>query len=807
MRAAHNLLILALATAGCSIDKFLEGEQPSDARLRVALQTTSLTIIQGQEQALSATVSIIGTFNGAIAVTVESVPFGVTAEVGPPSSSGGTITHNIVIRVGPTALPGTYAMAVRAHANQIPVDDVEYLTLTVQAPAAFALSVSQPSFTIARGGIAPGTITISRTNYGTPVALSLTGAPGITAGFAGNPTAGTSATMTLSVTMATAAGSYEMTLHGLGDGLAERTVKFTVLVTNDPIQVISASGIAARQGSIASTDLIVNRGGYAGPVALSVDNLPAGVTAAFDPAEPTGTAALLRLTIQPSATAGSYTLLVRGTAPGIPDALSEVNLVIHPSGIVLALTPPTLSLFAGQGSGVTLSIGRVNLSDPVTMSLEGVPAGISMALNPAVVTGSSSSIQVSVAGATAPGTYPVTIRAVPEGWPPGASVTVPMNVTVRELPPGGGNVVLDWGGCTPPDWVGVQNGTGAWVRALPVNGVVAFTVNAGRGGYAWVESGNTVQVRYQLQGALTAGPIPMCPGAAPAGKTITGTAVHNAASETFNHMMGGAQAISTFGTPNFTLTGVREGLHDFLAWGTTATPAGTRGYIRRDVDLPNGGSLGSIDLLGPSGFTPQRHAITIVNGSTDLLSHGMTYLTSASCTPAPLYAGVIGSGNLMSGVPAVLQRDNDFHLVTTTAISGGRTRVHTLAFHSMNVKTVTLPAIMTAAISVTPQPGPFKILRAFISGIPPEYNGSYTLRYSGGIRSVTIVASVAYTGTVGPTLQLPDFSAIDGFPVGAVVGSGEFGTWNVSLDGSSLPSASPCTENRTTVFFNQQGGF
>ena len=45
MSRHYNLLVLVLAAGGCgSIDKFLEGNQPADARLRVALQFPAVIV-------------------------------------------------------------------------------------------------------------------------------------------------------------------------------------------------------------------------------------------------------------------------------------------------------------------------------------------------------------------------------------------------------------------------------------------------------------------------------------------------------------------------------------------------------------------------------------------------------------------------------------------------------------------------------------------------------------------------------------------------------------------------------------------
>ena len=797
-------LLLALATAGCSIDKFLEGEQPPDASLRVGLQTTAVTVVQGQEASLTASVTRIGDYAGPVTITVQNVPFGVTAEVGALSTSGAVTSATLTIRVSPTSLPGAYSLVVRGHADPIPEDDIEALVVTVAAPATYSLGLSVPALTIAQGGIAPATVSLTRVNYDAPVSLALSGVAGITAAFASNP-AGSSTLMTVAVAAGVPEGAHEVTLTGQGENLPARTLKFIVTVVDDPVQLISPSGASALQASVISADIIVNRGGYAGSVQLSVDNLPAGVTASFDPEEPTGTTATMTLMILPGVPVGTYALMVRGVATGVPDAVTVFNLTVNASNVLLAATPPSVSLFAGASTTASVAITRVNYSGAVALSVEGTPLGVTVQPSPAVASGPGSDLSISIAAGAVPGTYPLIIRGIPAGWPPGVSITAPLSLTIREIPAGGGNVVLDWAGCAAPDWVAVSNGDNAWVRAIPVNGVVSFVVNAGRGGIAWVESGVNTFVRYHVQDELTGGPIAMCPpGVSTGPKTITGQGVHIGVAEAVNYAFGGATASSSLASPNFTFTGVREGVHDLVGFGTVST--GLKGFLRRDVDLPNGGSLGLVDLLGAGSFVPVRNALSILGGVTgETLTHSMNYLTTSACTFNPMYTGVIGSGNLMSGVPLVLQRNDDFHHVTVTAIGSGRTRIVTQSFRVMGVRSVLLPGLPPLA-TVTTLPGPYKMLRLQAGTVSTAYDGMISFRYAGGARSMGVAASTRYTGTFGIALSMPDFSGIDGWPVNAPMGTGESGTWVMSLDGGAR-NASPCTDGRTTIFYGQQGNF
>jgi hypothetical protein len=479
---------------------------------------------------------------------------------------------------------------------------------------------------------------------------------------------------------------------------------------------------------------------------------------------------------------------------------------VNPSGLSLVLNPEAVSLFQGTSATSTLTLAWNNLDGVVALTVEGAPPGVTVQLDATSISGSSATVTIDSDTDAAPGAYPVTIRAVPASWPSGASRTAILTVTVRATPTGGGNILLDWSGCALPNWVAVQDGNGAWVQKTPDAGVVSFSLTADRGGIAFVESGNSVVVRYHTRAELTAATLNMCPPVQSAGsKTITGFAVHNGTGEVFAHSLGGVIATSSAASPNFALVGVREGIHDLIGWGTTAGAFGLRGFLRRDIDLPNGGALDPVDFLGVGSFAPQRNTLSVLLNQNDAVSHSMSYLTTALCTANPLYFNVLGTTSLMSGVPAPLQRPEDLHLVTVTASGFRRTRVATLAFQLMSGRTLVLPPLLTVP-TVSSLPYGYKALQAVLSSMPVVYNGTVTFRYTAGTRTMSISASMAYIGNGAVVLAMPNFGAVPGWPNAAAIGTGESGTWNYSVDGSSGPGAL-CTELGTTVFNNQQGNF
>ncbi len=88
------------------------------------------------------------------------------------------------------------------------------------------------------------------------------------------------------------------------------------------------------QGASGTWEVIVTRGGgFMGPVDLSIEGLPAGITAQFVP--PTiGTSAVggaLVFTAVAGAALGSTDVTIRGRAIGVPDATLVVRLSVLPS--------------------------------------------------------------------------------------------------------------------------------------------------------------------------------------------------------------------------------------------------------------------------------------------------------------------------------------------------------------------------------------------------------------------------------------------------------------------------------------------
>ena len=109
VRVVGAVLVGALVAAGCSSDGG-NGPNPSIA---LVLSKSSTTIVQGQSDQLTATVTRTN-FTGAVNITVEGAPAGVTGAASNITANGNTVTATVTITVGASVTPGTYTLTARA---------------------------------------------------------------------------------------------------------------------------------------------------------------------------------------------------------------------------------------------------------------------------------------------------------------------------------------------------------------------------------------------------------------------------------------------------------------------------------------------------------------------------------------------------------------------------------------------------------------------------------------------------------------------------------------------------------------------
>jgi hypothetical protein len=174
--------------------------------------------------------------------------------------------------------------------------------------------------------------------------------------------------------------------------------------------------------SVESVVTVSRQGNYSGPVTLSVQFAPAGVTATIVPNGSTPDSYILKLASTlstPETGVNPASVIIRATPVGPSDAVMTVRLVVILRRIGLTLARNSIrSVVDGQDT-VTVRLNRnASVTGPVALTLQGagglaLPAGLTgtFAENPA--TGETTLLTVRSTAAVAPGVYQLRVRATP----------------------------------------------------------------------------------------------------------------------------------------------------------------------------------------------------------------------------------------------------------------------------------------------------------------------------------------------------------------------------------------------------------
>ena len=171
----------------------------------------------------------------------------------------------------------------------------------------------------------------------------------------------------------------------------------------------SAPALGVAQNTGTTMNVRVNpQANFAGEVNFSLSGLPAGVSGTLlSPSSTTGTTLVLFVT--PSATPGSYPLVVTGTSGSVTQTSTFTLTVKGVPSFSLTPSVATLTLAPNTGSTMTIAVTPKNgFSGAVSFSASGFPSGVDKAfLQSSSTTGTT--LVVYVPAATAPGQYPITV--------------------------------------------------------------------------------------------------------------------------------------------------------------------------------------------------------------------------------------------------------------------------------------------------------------------------------------------------------------------------------------------------------------
>jgi hypothetical protein len=848
-----SAVVAAAAVAACSGGDD-NGVEPTPT-IDIALSQAALSIIQGgQNQTVTVTLTRGGGYAGAVNIAVEGAPTGVTVTPSPGSIAAGSTTSTITIAAAANATVGTATLTVRASGNGV-TDKTQTIALTVEAAPApsFTLAVDPTTRSIPQGGSGTVAVNITRTNgFAGAVALTAEGLPtGVTAAFDPQSATGNTSTLTLTVGAGAATGNSTITVRGASAGQTDKTATVTLTVTaaatGSYTLAVTPATVPVVQGGTGTANVAITRtGGFAGAVTLAATGLPNGVTAAFNPASPTGDASTLTLTAAAGAATGNATITVTGTADGQADKTATFALsVTAAGGFTLAVAPTSATVQQGGSQNATVTITRTGgFAGDVALAASGLPNGVTAAFNPQSTNGNTSTLTLTASASATVGQANVTITGTSAGVA-NQTATLALNVTAT----GGGSGNTTWEFCTTGDtpiWLAVQDGDGAWQRVNATGTKFQFNIASGRGGVAYVTQtsdaaissrrtfakkmsaaiettllmrNKAVEVRASRRGAryaarslvdafdlsifygtqteLNAQGTSQClPGS---GKTVNGSVANVGAGQVATVDLGGSFASVTGGQSNtFALEDVPDGALDLFATRgtlnqTTFQTTVDKLIIRRGVNAPANSTLPVLDFNAAEAFAPAQANISVGNLGGDL-AFVLTAFYTANGTAGVDIANLFqtGAGPFpYFGVPTAQQVAGDLHLAIATAISqsADNARIAAIFFKDPTDRTVTLgsalPAPAVSVVSTTP----YVRLRA-TGSVTSAYNSFVLVNFNqvaGGVpRDVTISATAGYLSNATTyDFTIPDFSGVPGWNNDWGLKTGAVTEWTVSGTGFS----------------------
>ncbi|MFL5376573.1 MAG: pre-peptidase C-terminal domain-containing protein [Myxococcales bacterium] len=195
------------------------------------------------------------------------------------------------------------------------------------------------------------------------------------------------------------------------------------------ISASPASLTLAQNASGSSTISTAVVTGVAETVSLSVSGTPAGATATLTPTAVTAGGSSTLTVNTGTAAAGTYTLTVTGTSPSISHS-TTVTLTVQgpppPPDFSVAISPASNTVAAGGTAAYTVTTGALNGStQSISLSVSGLPAGVTGAFSPATVTaGASSTLTLTAASTAAATTATFTVTGTSGTVSHGASASV-----------------------------------------------------------------------------------------------------------------------------------------------------------------------------------------------------------------------------------------------------------------------------------------------------------------------------------------------------------------------------------------------
>ncbi len=242
-RAARlaSLVVFSFAVA-CGGGK-TTGVTPPTGTPTVTVSTAASAVTASSTAPGTVGISIAraGGFVGAVTLSAENLPAGVTAAFGAATLASSVTSSTLTLTVGATAVAGVTPLTIRASGSGVTSSTV-VVQLTVVVPS-INLTAASATITSPQGASANVALTLERLGgFTAAVNVVVEGLPAnVAASFApaAFATGVTASTLTIAVAASAAAGTTAITVRATGAGVADRTVVLQLTVQNAPLIPLS----------------------------------------------------------------------------------------------------------------------------------------------------------------------------------------------------------------------------------------------------------------------------------------------------------------------------------------------------------------------------------------------------------------------------------------------------------------------------------------------------------------------------------------------------------------------------------------
>lgn len=208
---------------------------------------------------------------------------------------------------------------------------------------------------------------------------------------------------------------------------------------------LNKTAVTIKQGEEGTVTITVSpENGFSDSVNLSVLRLPVNVTPVFSE-NPTSLSSQLTLQVTNSAAVNTTNITIRGESGNL-EATANLSLTVEPGDSTktfsIFLNPNELTIIKGEQEQTTVTLDFVEASEPVNLSVENLPSGVSASFSQTPTT-TSSILTLTVDESAEAGASLITVK----GTLNGSVVTTALALGIEDRPvPGKGNLQVIFSG-------------------------------------------------------------------------------------------------------------------------------------------------------------------------------------------------------------------------------------------------------------------------------------------------------------------------------------------------------------------------